>query len=80
MSVSGVVLAMVFGSMAFVALVVFVNRHRPASSSGGRRTAASGSDGGLAWMGGDSSGSDCSPGDAGGGCDGGGGDGGGGAD
>jgi len=78
MALPALVLFIVFGTVAFLAVVIVVNHHRPPSPVGERRTQASGSDGSVAWMGADSSGSDCAPGDAGSGCDSGGGDSGGG--
>ena len=74
------VLAMVFGTMAFVAIVVFANRHRACDPVGPRRSKPSSSDGFIPWMSGDSSVSDCASGDAGGSCGGDGGGGGGGGD
>ncbi|HXT69329.1 MAG TPA: hypothetical protein VN700_06225 [Vicinamibacterales bacterium] len=71
MTASVILLALVCG-MAIIAVAAFTNRNRVGDP---RRHAASGSDGYVPWMGGDSSGSDCGSGD-GGGC----GDGGGGGD
>jgi uncharacterized membrane protein YgcG len=77
MTVSAIVLLMVFATMAcLAALVAFANHRRRASESAPRSTSSA--DGGYVLWAGDSSGSDCAPGDASAGCDGGGGDGGGG--